>query len=129
MLGFTWAVDHMNCILPPDPTTSTGGLWVGNWQAAKDIPTLLQNNIKFILTALPAYIAANPQYEPYQITQKICESEDIPSFDLSPFFEEAFAFIDSSLTKGNVLIHCAAGVSRSSTLTCVYLMKKYNKTF
>ena len=117
MLGFSWTMDHMNCVLPMDPDTKRGGLWIGDWQAAKDIGKLKEKNINFVLTALPGYIAKNPEYATNNITQKICESEDNPSFDLSPFFEEAYAFLDHALQNGSCLVHCAAGVSRSSTLT------------
>ena len=31
---------------------------------------------------------------------------------MTPHFEEAYKFIDEALQKGNLLVHCAAGISR-----------------
>jgi protein-tyrosine phosphatase len=31
---------------------------------------------------------------------------------MTPHFDEAFRFIDDALKKGNLLVHCAAGISR-----------------
>ena len=54
--------------------------------------------------------------------------------DMSQFFDTVYEFIDGCISnEGKILIHCAAGISRSSTCTCVYLMKKnkwsYDTTF
>jgi protein-tyrosine phosphatase len=41
------------------------------------------------------------------------------------YFEDACQFIDKNTQKGGgVLVHCAYGISRSSTLVIAYLMKK-----
>ncbi|XP_042242891.1 dual specificity protein phosphatase MPK-4-like isoform X2 [Homarus americanus] len=50
---------------------------------------------------------------------------DMANEDLLSHFEEAVAFIDDGQKKGNVLVHCYFGVSRSATLVTCYLMKKY----
>lgn len=45
---------------------------------------------------------------------------------ISTYFKKATDFIDNA--DGNVLVHCKAGVSRSSTLVIAYMMKKFNMT-
>jgi Predicted protein-tyrosine phosphatase len=48
---------------------------------------------------------------------------------ISKFFKEAFEFIDRALesNKDNtILIHCARGMSRSVTITVMFLMKKFH---
>jgi protein-tyrosine phosphatase len=43
---------------------------------------------------------------------------------MSPYFEQACQFIEEARqSNGRVLVHCACGVSRSSTLCCAYLIK------
>ena len=45
------------------------------------------------------------------------------------FFEEASTYIEETLNadvKNKILVHCFAGKSRASTITCSYLMKKRN---
>jgi len=44
--------------------------------------------------------------------------------DISAHFEEAGQFIEDEIQNGGrVLVHCAAGISRSSSLVLAYLMK------
>jgi len=53
--------------------------------------------------------------------------DDHPSENISKYFEQAAQFIKYHQDRGvPVLIHCMAGMSRSSTLAAYYLMKKYN---
>ncbi|KAF7696966.1 dual specificity protein phosphatase 4 [Silurus meridionalis] len=51
--------------------------------------------------------------------------EDNHKEDISSWFIEAIDFIDSVKdSKGRVLVHCQAGISRSATICLAYLMKK-----
>ena len=61
------------------------------------------------------------------ITYKTLALLDTPTQNIVQFFEEAADFIDETLQsdpKHKVLIHCFAGKSRASTITCSYLMKR-----
>lgn len=47
--------------------------------------------------------------------------------DVANYIPEAVKFIDEVVTNNNkVLVHCAAGISRSSSITIAYLMYKHN---
>lgn len=36
----------------------------------------------------------------------------MPSYNISKHFDDAYEFIDSQLKDKNILVHCAAGISR-----------------
>lgn len=44
-------------------------------------------------------------------------------FDLEDYFDEASKFIHDSLNVTNTLVHCMAGISRSTTLLIAYLIR------
>ncbi len=48
--------------------------------------------------------------------------------DVKKWFEKAFQAIDAGLKKGNVLVHCSAGQSRSVTLMAAFLIKRHGVT-
>ncbi|KAM3173571.1 hypothetical protein ACTXT7_012257 [Hymenolepis weldensis] len=49
--------------------------------------------------------------------------QDSPEADISKFFTDAIDFIHSArVNHGNVLIHCACGISRSVSITMAYLL-------
>jgi protein-tyrosine phosphatase len=50
------------------------------------------------------------------INHKIINALDDPSYKMTPHFDEAYWFISDGLAKGNVLVHCAAGISRVNLL-------------
>ena len=44
-------------------------------------------------------------------------------FDLEDYFDEATKFLHDSLSVTNTLVHCMAGISRSTTLLIAYLIR------
>lgn len=77
-----------------------------------------------------------PATEMPQISFLACPCDDIPSFPINNFFDKAFAFlgmqfvllffvnsVDDALAKHQkVLVHCAMGISRSSSMVIAYIM-------
>lgn len=53
--------------------------------------------------------------------------DDDPREDISKYFDRSAEFLKHHQQRGvPILVHCMAGMSRSSTLLANYLMKKYN---
>ncbi|XP_070707533.1 dual specificity phosphatase 29-like isoform X2 [Pempheris klunzingeri] len=101
--------------------------------AAKDKRTLQAHHITHVLNAADGKFSVNTGpsfYRDTKITYHGVEAFDMPSFNLSPFFYSAANFIKSALSSptGKVFVHCAMGISRSSTLVLAYLMIYENMT-
>lgn len=103
------------------------GLYLGNLTAALDTETLKKYRISHILTVDSKPLGTKITYIAGMNFLYI-EVDDMENEDLLCHFEEANKFIEDGQQKGNVLVHCYFGVSRSATLVTSYLMKKYNLT-
>uniref|UniRef100_A0A7S3N911 protein-tyrosine-phosphatase n=1 Tax=Euplotes harpa TaxID=151035 RepID=A0A7S3N911_9SPIT len=67
---------------------------------------------------------------PDKFKYKVFELEDDDDEDIKKYFAEGIEFITDSLAAGGcVFVHCAAGISRSTSMLCAYLMKTYKWTF
>ncbi|XP_035244366.1 dual specificity phosphatase DUPD1 [Anguilla anguilla] len=72
----------------------------------------------------PAY------YQDVNIEYYGVEADDVPTFDLSPFFYPAAEYIHDVLSRpeNKLLVHCVMGRSRSATLFLAYLMIYHHMT-
>lgn len=60
-----------------------------------------------------------------KITYLTVPIRDVASENIIDYFDQTFDFIEDQLSKGkNVLVHCAAGISRSVSIVIAYLMRK-----
>ncbi|KIJ09371.1 hypothetical protein PAXINDRAFT_102257 [Paxillus involutus ATCC 200175] len=93
-------------------------LWIGDLSSALDVKTLKAKNIFSVVTAMRGKITINATLNKYQIN-----IDDSAEEDVLVHFLPSISFIQKELDKGRgVLVHCQAGVSRSTTIVTAYLM-------
>jgi len=114
-----------------DPCQILPRLYLGNAKHARDLPLLETYQITYVLNMKPDGEHEVPSVDFYArhkhpIILKHVLAHDLHDYDISKHFDESFDFIEDGLSKGNtVFVHCGSGVSRSPTIVCSYLMKKY----
>ncbi|XP_074865198.1 dual specificity protein phosphatase 22-A-like [Carettochelys insculpta] len=94
------------------------GLYLGNIRDAEDGENLAKNGVTHILSV---HNNARPVLE--NMTYLCISASDSSSQNLIQHFKESIRFIhECRLHGGGCLIHCLAGVSRSTTILVAYLM-------
>lgn len=115
-------------------------LFLGNIKAASDLPNLKKNvgffqsvNIIILLQGITHVLQVASGIKPFfpdDLKYKVINILDNSNQSLLRHFPAAIAFIkDGILRGGGVLVHCYAGVSRSSTCTIAYLMQEKEMSF
>lgn len=97
-------------------------LFLANYLVANDIELLKALGITHIINCS----IEHPNYFPNDFIYLRVPIYDHTSENIMKYFDETFEFIQKSK---KVLVHCHAGISRSSTIVIAYLMKKYSKDF
>lgn len=93
---------------------------IGNFRDAQDLKFLQRNGVTHVLcSAVELYPVFPDRYRYLHV-----RANDIPSYNLAKHFHEGADFINDALQSGGtVFIHCAAGISRSVSLTLAYFLK------
>jgi dual specificity phosphatase 12 len=102
----------------PAPDRINEDLFISDFSTASNKQALQAAGITHVLSAV-GFEAPHPKDFKYLILH----IDDAPSEDLMQHFPKCIAFIEEARSSGGkVLIHCAAGISRSSTVAIAYLM-------
>ncbi|XP_071377441.1 dual specificity protein phosphatase 13A-like [Centroberyx affinis] len=100
-------------------------LYLGDMYMSHDKFGLWQLGVTHVVNAAHGKMCCKGSDDFYgtTVTYNGVPANDLPTFDLSPFFYPAAQFIHQALmSAGKVLVHCAVGVSRSAALVLTYLM-------
>jgi dual specificity MAP kinase phosphatase len=106
-----------------DAEPGLGEVWLSGYHFAQNNELLRKNNIKAIVSAVDLGISYDAAVLVHALDLRDSEDEEV-RFTFFPVFR----FIEQERKKGNVLVHCAAGISRSATLLLAYTMNKYRTT-
>ncbi|ELP90522.1 dual specificity protein phosphatase, putative [Entamoeba invadens IP1] len=99
-------------------------LYLGSYANAHNKRFLLENKVTHILSVAPL----KPVF-PELFKYKCIDIDDSVLLDITPFINECISFIDEGRKCGGVLVHCAAGISRSASIVIAYLMKTFRWSY
>ncbi|CAD8147554.1 unnamed protein product [Paramecium pentaurelia] len=94
-------------------------LYLGNINAANDSQYLKNHNVGAVLSIIDTSDIKLDR----SIIHLWIAAEDREDVQITRYFEQAANFIKDHLQHTNVLVHCYAGISRSSSLIIAYLIK------
>lgn len=102
------------------PVQIIENLFIGSFAAAGNKEALQANNITHIVVAASGHQQKFPDNFKY-MTLTILDS---PEEDIKKYFDETGVFIDECIkSNGSALVHCHAGISRSSSVILAYMIK------
>lgn len=100
------------------------GLYLGNLSAAENSELIRSYNITKILSLLDNFSLCKTIEE---VEYLRIEINDSMYCNIVQYLPDAISFISKALKNGeNVLVHCAAGISRSPSIVIAFVMVKYN---
>ena len=114
--------NKFNLHLESHPGNIDDFIYIGSYFNATNLKELEKLNIKYILNCAAE---CKNLFEDKIIYKKI-DLKDLVEFPIENYFDEAIEFINKCKEekKGNLLIHCMQGKSRSSTILLAYLIKE-----
>merc|ERR1711976_211867 len=114
---------------PNSPRTKiiSSKLYVASRKKANDLNYFKQNQIKRIITLDQSPLKTDIKRLIGEENYMHIDISDSAETEIREHFEETADFIRSS--KGRVLVHCQAGVSRSPTIAIAYLMREFRLKF
>jgi len=109
------------------PSLILPNLWLGGQDVLNDARFFETRNIGYVLSLGPA--APPPRIQ--LAGREHINIPDMPTADLSRHLARAVRFIAEGRHANNrcVYVHCAAGISRSTTCVCAYLMSHLGLSF
>lgn len=117
--------------VPLENETIKGRIYLSGIGWAKDLPTNCQNDgfthiINFAGSFLRTRHYKSNIFENKDLVYNEIDLTDVPEQRLDIYVNDIYDKIDNYLkTESKILIHCFFGQSRSVSILCYYIMKKY----
>lgn len=107
--------DEMQPVMP--------SLYISGWKPASDNKYLSANKITHIVCCVDA---TNAERFPNEFKYLVIKADDNVNQNMKQFFSNSNRFIRDALKEGGkILIHCGAGISRSTTILCAFLINEF----
>lgn len=98
-------------------------VYIGNIKALNLLESL---NIKYVISLCKLTDIQLHKLTQLKLHHKYLCIPDNVNFHISDIFSECYTFIMKAIkNNGKILIHCNSGISRSSTISIIYLMAAY----
>ena len=112
------------------PDRILDGLYLGGIKSVQSAAVFERLGVTHVLSAMRVTSNAQRPALSDGLTHKELRLDDLPGEDITLFFDEAHAFIDTARSDGGgVAVHCFMGMSRSATVVVSYLMKTLRMSF
>ena len=107
----------MGCSVDEPINKIIENLYLGDYNSSKDISLLKELGITKVLSVLD--YTYGPNYNPKEFIHKKINVDDFVITNIIKYFGECLHFIQG---EEKILVHCAAGISRSATIVIAYVM-------
>jgi predicted protein tyrosine phosphatase len=99
-------------------------LWVGQFEALKDdCRVLREQQVTHVVSVMSGEKASLPP-DLFHLHVRV-DDREVEAGTLAASFREIVRFIDAAISSGGVVfVHCGAGISRSVTAACAYIIWK-----
>ena len=107
-------------------------LYLTNWKSSNDPNIMERYKIKGVVTLemMDKPHQTIMYYKQHNIQNLHIRINDTPQEEISKYFDVTYKFINDLINKNeNVLVHCRAGVSRSTSIIINYLLQKKYENF
>ena len=103
-----------------DAQNGMGEVWISGYDFAHNTKELKEHKIFGVCSGVQLGFQYPPEFDQLKF-----DLNDNSAQKVEHVFKPSFEWIDKKRKQTNVLVHCAAGISRCSVILISYMMQKY----